>query len=125
FEEWFKTAVNPNSQAYYMLAAAYFQMEDYDRALAPAEKAVELMTTPDANWIQLLLAIYSERKEFAKAIPLLKRLIVLQPDDKRWWMSLSVHHSLMEEHQAALAVMELANHLGLLSEQDEIVRMAE
>ena len=125
FEEWFKTAVNPNSNAYYMLAAAYFQMNDFDRALAPAEKAVELMTTPDPNWIQLLLAIYSERKEFAKALPLLKRLIVLQPQDKRWWVSLSMHHSLLEDQQSALAVMELANHLGLLTEQDEIMRMAE
>lgn len=125
FEEWFKTAVNPNSQAYYMLAAAYFQMDDFDRAVVPAEKAVELMQQPDANWIQLLLAIYSERKEYAKALPLLRRLVVLQPEDKRWWVSLSMHHSLLEDQPAALAVMELANHLGLIKEQDEIVRMAE
>jgi tetratricopeptide (TPR) repeat protein len=125
FEEWFKTAVNPNSQAYYMLAAAYFQMEDFDRALAPAEKAVELMTRPDVNWIQLLLAIYSERKEYDKAIPLLERLVVLQPEDKRWWVSLSMHHSLLEDQKTALAIMELANLAGLVKEQDELLRMAE
>jgi tetratricopeptide (TPR) repeat protein len=83
------------------------------------------MTQPDVNWIQLLLAIYSERKEYSKAIPLLKRLIVLQPEEKRWWVSLSMHHSLMEDQKAALAVMELANHAGLVTEQEEILRMAE
>jgi len=43
-EEWFKTATNANSAAYYLLAAAYYQLEDLTRALPPAKKAVELRT---------------------------------------------------------------------------------
>lgn len=124
-EEWFKTAVNPNSEAYYLLAAAYFQMEDFDKALPPAEKSVELMTRPNANWITLLLAVYGEREEHEKAIPLLERLIVLQPEEKRWWLALSMRHSLMEDQQSALAIMDLANLAGVLDHQDEIMRLAE
>jgi tetratricopeptide (TPR) repeat protein len=39
-EEWFKTATNANSAAYYLLAVAYYQMEDFNKALPPAQKAV-------------------------------------------------------------------------------------
>ena len=45
-EEWFKTAANPNSAAYYLLAVAYYQQDDFDKALPPAKKAVELMDKP-------------------------------------------------------------------------------
>ena len=53
-EEWLKTAANPNSAAFYLLAVAYYQQEDFDRALPPAKKAVELMdkTKPNENWLQ-------------------------------------------------------------------------
>ena len=42
-EEWFRTAQNPNGAAYYLLAVAYYQQEDYKRALVPAQKAVDLI----------------------------------------------------------------------------------
>jgi tetratricopeptide (TPR) repeat protein len=32
-EEWFKTATNPNSAAYYLLAVAYYQQDDFARAI--------------------------------------------------------------------------------------------
>ena len=36
-EEWFKSAANPNSAAYYLLAVAYYQQDDYAKALPPAK----------------------------------------------------------------------------------------
>ena len=83
-EEWFKTAPSPNSAAYYLLAAAYYQSEDYDRALAPAKRAVELMSAPQESWITMLLSLYMQREEFKDAIPLLVRLIALAPDKKSY-----------------------------------------
>ena len=38
-EEWFKTAANPNSAAYYMLSIAYYQMEDMGRSRTKAGSA--------------------------------------------------------------------------------------
>ena len=38
-EEWFKvTATMPNSAAYYLLAVAYYQQDDFNKALAPAQE---------------------------------------------------------------------------------------
>ena len=73
-EEWFKTATNPNSAAYYLLAVAYYQMDDYDEALPPAKKAVELMDKPQEGWICMLLALYLQKEQYKDAIPLLQRL---------------------------------------------------
>src|ERR1700704_5924973 len=49
-EQWFESVPNPNSAAYYLLAVAYYQMGDYDRALAPAQRAVDLTDTPQESW---------------------------------------------------------------------------
>src|SRR5687767_95493 len=70
-EEWFKTAAMPNSAAYYLLAVAYYQQEAFDRALAPAKKAVELMdqAKPNESWLSMLSALHLQREEYKEAIP--------------------------------------------------------
>ncbi len=61
-EEWFTTATNPNSAAYYLLAVAYYQMEDHNKALAPAQKAVELMDKPQEAWVSCCSLCTSRRR---------------------------------------------------------------
>src|SRR5216684_2677469 len=41
-KQWFATAQNPNSNAYHLLAIAYYQMGDHAAAMEPAQKAVDL-----------------------------------------------------------------------------------
>ena len=124
-EEWLKTAVNPNSAAYYLLAAAYYQIEDYDRALPPAKNAVELMTTPQESWIGMLVALYVQREQYKDAIPLLKQLIELAPEKPAAWLQLSAVYGQLEDYANALAVMQLAYGAGLLSKDAEIRRLAD
>jgi tetratricopeptide (TPR) repeat protein len=124
-EEWFKTAPNPNAAAFYLLAAAYYQSEDYERALAPAKRAVELMATPQENWIGMLLALYVQREQFKDAIPLLLRLIELAPDKKTYWVQLSAIYGQVDDYANALAIMQLAYGAGLLTEDAEIRRLAD
>jgi len=126
-EEWFKTEPKPNSAAYYMLAAAYFQQEDADRALAPAKKAVELMdaTKPNENWLNMLSALYLQREEYREAIPVLQQVITAVPEKKIYWMQLSSVYVQLEDYANGLAVLELANHAGLVAEDAEIRRLAD
>ena len=124
-EEWFKTAVNPNSAAYYLLAVAYYQMDQYDKALEPAKKAVELMDRPQEGWVSLLLALYLQRDQYRDAIPLLERLVAIVPEKKTYWMQLSSVYGQMEDYPRALAVMQLAYSAGLVTEDSEIRRLAD
>jgi tetratricopeptide (TPR) repeat protein len=124
-EEWFKTAANPNSAAYYLLAVAYYQQEDFAKALPPAKKAVELMDKPQESWLGMLSALHLQREEYKEAVPVLQQLISIVPDKKTYWMQLSSIYGQMEDYPNALAIMQLAYEVGLVTEDSEIRRLAD
>jgi tetratricopeptide (TPR) repeat protein len=124
-EEWFKTAAMPNSAAYYLLAVAYYQMEQFDKSLPNAQKAIELTDKPQESWLQLLLALYLQKEQYKDAIPLLVRLVETAPDKKTYWMQLSAVYGQVEDYKNALAVMQLAYGAGLVTEDSEVRRLAD
>jgi tetratricopeptide (TPR) repeat protein len=126
-EEWFKTAASPNSAAYYLLAAAYYQLEDLARALPPAKKAVELMdpSKPNESWLGMLSALHLQREEYREAIPVLEQLIAAAPDKKVYWTQLSQVYVQMEDYANGLAIMQLAYNVGLVTEDSEVRRLAD
>jgi tetratricopeptide (TPR) repeat protein len=126
-EEWFKTATTPNSAAYYLLAVAYYQQDDYNKALAPAKKAVELMdqAKPNESWLSMLSALYLQKEQYKDAVPVLQQLITAAPDRKTYWMQLSSVYGQMEQYENALAIMQLAQNVGLVTEDSEVRRLAD
>ena len=126
-EEWLETAASPNSAAYYMLTVAYYQLEDFDRALAPAKKTVELMdpAKPNENWLNMLSVLYLQREEYREAIPLLQRLIEAVPDKKIYWVQLSSVYGQVEDYPNALAILQLAQYVGLVTEDADVRRLAD
>lgn len=126
-EQWLKSATNPNSGAYYLLAVAYYQQDDFNRALPPAKKAVELMDpkNPQESWLAMLSSLYLQRDEYSQSIPILQQLISIAPEKKTYWMQLSSVYGQMKDYANSLAVMQLANSAGLLTEDSEIRRLAD
>jgi tetratricopeptide (TPR) repeat protein len=135
-ESWFETAVNPNSAAYYMLAAAYYQQGEesnsaevtarlHDRALPPAIKAVELAEKPQEGWVQLVVALLMRKEDYRGAVPWIERLVELASGKKSHWLQLSSVYQEIEEYPKALAVTQLAYTAGLLTEDSEIRRLAD
>ncbi len=126
-EEWFKTAATPNSAAYYLLAMAHYQLEDFAAALPPAKKAVELMdpAKPNESWLSMLSALYLQREAYREAIPVLQQLVEAAPDKKTYWTQLSSVYVQMEDYANGLAVMQLAYNVGLVTEDAEVRRLAD
>lgn len=124
-EEWMKTATNVNSAAYYLLAAAYYQLEEFDRALPPAKKAVELMDKPQENWLGMLSALYLQKEQYRDAIPILEQLISVAPGKKNYWMQLSSVYGQVEDYPKALGVMQIAYSAGLVTDDGEVRRLAD
>ena len=124
-EEWLATAQKPNSAAYYLLAVAYYQLEDYERALPPAQKAVELTVNPQESWLQLVLALRLQRDQYAEAVPLLEKLIAQKPDNKTYWLQLSSVYGQLEDYPRALAVVQAAYSGGLVTAEEDIRRLAD
>lgn len=123
-ERWIAQQVEPGPAAYYLLGVAYYQMGDFDRALAPAREAVGRMTEPKESWIGLLLALELQREAYENAVPLLQRLIQLAPEKKTYWLQLSSVYGQLEDYPGALAAAQVAYNEGLLTEAPEIFRLA-
>jgi tetratricopeptide (TPR) repeat protein len=125
-QAWFRVAEKPGAAGYYMLALAQFQRGDLEAALLPAQQAVALARVPQAAWLQLLLAIHLTKKDFAAATPVLASLISHHPNSgKGYWMQLSALYAVNDEDERALAVMEVAHRKGLLTEEKDLIRLAQ
>jgi tetratricopeptide (TPR) repeat protein len=123
-EQWFSMVESPNSSAYYLLAIAYYQLEDLDSALPPALKALEVAEVPQEGWLQLVLALRLTRKEYAEAVPLLEQLIHRYPK-KIYWIQLSTVHGALGSYEEALIPLQLAYSQGLLTEDEALRRLSQ
>lgn len=125
-EAWFAQEAEPNSAAYYTLAIAHYQIENLDKAVTAAQKAVDLAAgKPQESWLQLLLALRLRRQEFALAYPILLGLIENQPNKKTYWIEASSAALSAEDYESATSLLQLAYTGDLLSEASEIRRLAE
>lgn len=124
-EEWLQHAADPSSTAYYMLAMAYYQLGDSTRALAPAQKAVQLMEKPQAARMELLLALYLEHKDYEEAIELSRRLVSTWPQKKSYWLRLSSLYQVVENYDMALATLQVAYNAGYFTRDAEYLRLAD
>lgn len=124
-EDWFATAAAPNSAAYYLLAVAYYQLNDFARALPPARQAVTLMEQPQESWLGMLTALYLQQEQYTEAIPLLHRLVALVPAKKTYWMQLSSAYGQNEDYASSVSILQLAYNAGLLTQESELRRLAD
>ena len=123
-ETWLEVVEQPNSVGYYMMALAYFQLQDLDGALAPAQKAVEIAKVPQQAWLQLLLAIHLSKEDYAAAKPVLEQMLALYPNlGKDYWLQLSSLYGVTGDEPGALGVLEIAYRKGLLKEDPELRRL--
>lgn len=128
--QWIQTArtcgvtVDPN--AYYLLAAAYTQVNppNYRQAVGPAEQALAGMgEEPRKGYFDLLNLIYSELNNNEKRAPLLERMVNNWPGDKSYWTQLSGAYSVMGRDRDAFSVLEVAYRAGLLSQESELLTL--
>jgi cytochrome b561 len=55
---WLLYTENPDPAGFYLMGIAYFQLEDFDAAIAQAKRSVEYRPNPKEPWIRLLAALY-------------------------------------------------------------------
>ncbi len=122
-EEWFTQATNPGPEAYYLLAVAYIQAGRHDAAYTPASTAVTQAKTLKQSWLQLLLALELERKDYGKALKLLETAVQKWPN-KAYWMQLSAVYAELGREQDSLAAMQVAYTQGYLTSDSELRNLA-
>jgi tetratricopeptide (TPR) repeat protein len=128
-QEWIRAAtaagIKVDSNAYYLLAAAYTQLTppDYRSARGPAEQALAALTEPRKGYYDLLNLIYSELNDSAKRGQLLERMINYWPNERSYWTQLSGLYATTGRDGEAFSVLEVAYRAGLLRSEGELLTL--
>jgi tetratricopeptide (TPR) repeat protein len=118
-ERFFARAETPTPDAYFLKAMILVQQDKFAEALEPAQIAVERSPRPKESWLQTLMVIYSQTRDYAKLATTLERLIALNPGKKLYWVQLAAAHKQLDHDAEALATLRLADLFRLLSEDRE------
>jgi tetratricopeptide (TPR) repeat protein len=122
--DWFAKAENPSAEAHYVYAIALFQNGDKRSALTQGELAIQKATKPQEAWLQLVLSLYVENKEYKKAIGVSETLVAFFPK-KAYWLQLSAVYSQVDDYKRALAALALAHAQGMIEEDRELNHLAQ
>ena len=116
-----------SADAYYLLAAAYAQIEppNYSAAVRPAEQAVATRAEPKKSDHDLLNLAYSETNANTKRAALLEKMINLWPKESSYWTQLSGLYSTTGKDKDAFAVLEVAYRAGLVKKEAEILTLVQ
>lgn len=109
-EQWLADASNPKGNAYYLLAAAYYNLEEFDRALQPAKKAVELDGDKgQESHYQMLSALYMQLEQYDNAIPVIEEQVKRYPEKEQYRAQLGQVYAVVGKFDKALPILsELA-----------------
>ena len=95
----------------------------YDEALTPALKALEISNEPKESWLQLVAALHLQKEDFDSAVPILEELVT-RFTKKQYWVQLSLIYGARGDYEHALRIQQLAYAQGLLTQDDELRRLA-
>lgn len=114
----------PTPHAYITLANAYVQLKQYKEAIPAADQAIRLSgAKAPESWYLLKMGAHYELKQYKGATEVLTTLVGMFPEKKKYWTQLSAMHQQAGNDLKALAALENAYKLGLLSEPAELMRL--
>lgn len=124
-EPWMAAADEPGDNAYYMLAAAHYFLDEYAQAVAPAEKAIQLSASAERRYYELANILYSQLDRPEPRVRLLSRMIRHWPDEAIYWKQLAALYNEMGRARDSFATLEVAYRNGLVDGEDDIVSLAQ
>ena len=117
---WFEHEPSPSVDAHVLAASVYYEIKDYQNMISHVQKAIQLSPRPDKNLYDMLLTGYYQTENFKQAANLLKKMIVLYPDEGNYWTQLATAYQLSKQYRNALAMYELALKKGFLDETNTL-----
>ncbi|HKL50899.1 MAG TPA: tetratricopeptide repeat protein [Wenzhouxiangellaceae bacterium] len=125
FEEWMKADVQVTDTAWFMLAAAYYNLDNYQKALQSIQSAIDVSPEPQKRYYDLANAIYSELGNVADRTRLLETMVELWPDSLSYWRQLSSLYLEQGDQFKSFAALETAYVNGLITSGDDIIMLAQ
>ena len=127
-DKWLAINETPDAGVNFIKATAYYQMENFDKALETAlyveQIALEQERELKENWLYLQVVIYNEKKNFDKVIEVLERLIVVYPK-KQYWMHLAGMYAEKGWDDKSLSAYYAAYVQNLFTKESEVVMLSQ
>lgn len=123
-EEWRTQVETVNAGALVLLSNAYFQTEQYRKAIPLITEAIDMEPEPREQWYQLLLAAYLELEDYVNGADLLEVMVDLFPTKKNYFLQLAALYGELGKDKESFAVLVMADKQGFLTEESELVRLA-
>jgi tetratricopeptide (TPR) repeat protein len=125
FEEWMRADVKVTDTAWFMLAAAYYNLDNYPKALQSIQSAIEVSPKPQKRYYDLANAIYSELENVLDRTGLLETMVELWPDSLSYWRQLSSLYMEQGNQLKSFGALETAYVNGLITSGDDIIMLAQ
>lgn len=122
FEDWLAIEENPSDSAYFMLSAAYYQIEDFQESYRAINRAIELSMEPTKRQYDLKNIVLSELKLNNERLEHMKLMVEYWPEELPYWRQLSALYLDQDMQLESFAVLETAYLEGLeIKDSDKII----
>lgn len=118
-KQWFKYVEFPPAQAYVLYANLLFTQNKKKEALVNINYALSLSKQAKESWLHLAVVLNYEEKNYAKVEKLLRQLIEINPNKKRYWQQLARAQLLLNSQSQSLASLELAYKQKILKKEKD------
>jgi tetratricopeptide (TPR) repeat protein len=121
---WFSYAEEPvPADAYMLVGASYAQLEQLESALPYVREANAREETPNESWHMLELSIDFELMDYEASVELLRKMVVLWPENARYWEMLASAYLELEDDRNALATLMVAYKQGMIDEGPKLLNL--
>lgn len=117
YQAWMHFTGEEKHDVYYRIAAAYQQLNQFDRVLEPVNKAIALSSEPREGYYTLKFASLYEGQQIPQAVAVLEEMVQIFPESAQWWFYLGNTYQLQEQYEKALSALRVANLLGYIETQ--------
>ena len=114
---WRKQAEPLKPDDHRLFARTYLALKQMDNAAWHLQQAINKTKKTPQVWYEQLLSAYLQGSKPEKAIPVVKHLLQVQPQQLVYWQQLVQLHLSQQQIKQALAVLQLAHRQAKLEEQ--------
>jgi len=112
------------AEAHILIANAYAELKNTSEAISHVKRAIALNKLTPENWYQMLLGLYYQTEQYVECINLLKKMLIIFPQQKRYWQQLAGIYINLGKEQDALMILQLAWKKGLLDGKKDILELS-
>ena len=125
YQAWLDFTCKEDPEVYTRMANAFYELKQFDKLIAPADKAIALYEKPNKNPYVLKLSSYYERKMYPETVKVAEDIVNTFPEEGKWWVQLGQFYLMVEDFKKSLSTLEIAYNNGFLTKPNLIKMLSQ